>query len=167
MTFKQRLWHLIPPRVRELFEDGPEVIIESSLPPDVLSARIQDSLVNTWTWAPTGLCGSARHGRVRVGWRAGMSRMTSFPVFRGRIEVIGTSSVIIGRMSLHRFQRIFLGAWCGCLVCIAVLTIWTVVMPLVAWGLLWLLNGMLAVEQPSVQGWHESILDHLRSLARS
>jgi hypothetical protein len=91
--------------------------------------------------------------------------VTEAPVFRGRIEQCGAGSVIIGRITPHRFVQLFLACWCGSLLIISLIFIWTLIAPIIAWGLLWLSNGMSAIESESVDDWANNIITHLREVA--
>lgn len=67
-----------------------------------------------------------------------MERNLNGVVFRGTVIPRGSGCVIIGRMSPDRFTQIFLFVWSFLLVLFGILTIWTIIVPLAAWGMLWL-----------------------------
>ena len=167
MSLRERLWHVIPPRIRELYQDGPQIEIPSHLPAETLHARIKSAFVDWMTWAPFGPFGSLKNGLLKMGWINGMERNLDGVIFRGAVIPRGLGCVIIGRMSHDRFIQTFLFVWSFLLVLFGILTIWTIIMPLAAWGMLWLANGMLALTRPAAEEKRAKILAHLHDMARS
>jgi hypothetical protein len=167
MSFRRRLWHLIPPRIRELYQDGPEIEVSSNLPAETINARIKSAFVDWMTWAPFGPFGSLRNGHLKIGWVNGMERNLDGVIFRGAVIPRGSGCVVIGRMSHDRFTQTCLFVWSFLLVLFGILTIWTIIMPLAVWGMLWLENGMLALTAPTAEEKRAKILAHLHEMARS
>lgn len=164
MDLKQSFWPLLPPRIRRFFGKGPEAVIESNDLADVLTQRIRESFAGG-SLSPAGACGYVRGNRVGVGWATGLFRDSFAPVFRGRIEATSSGSRIVGHMSHDRIAQGFLAVWCGGVIFISLVGIWTIIMPLAGWGLLWLANGMLGIGDYFYPNRRESILEHLRSCA--
>lgn len=122
------------------------MVIESSLSSEELEQRIRVSLVRRQPFIPAvGLCGRASNACIHVTWATGWFSDSFAPVFRGRIEGTACASRIVGHMTHHPIAQVFFDIWCAGLIFVAVLGVWTVIMPLGCWGLLWMANGMLAV----------------------
>ncbi|GEP45265.1 hypothetical protein BGE01nite_45560 [Brevifollis gellanilyticus] len=94
----------------------------------------------------------------------GMFRDSFMPVFHGQVEATPEGSRIRGRMSHHLLVQIFHGFWCGALVLMALFFVWTIVMPLAAYGMLWIANGIMAVGDRAYPGREQKIESYLREV---
>lgn len=165
MGFKQWLWQRVPPRIRSLFEDGPETVILSRLPPEQLLHCIQDSLDKTFAPGPGSARGSVIGSTIRIHWAVPWVRDGFEPLFRGKVEAADGGSQIIGCMSHNRFVQAFVAVWCGAVILFSVVLIWTIIMPLAGWGMLWLLSAMLSIGDHFAPDRRERILEHLSTCA--
>ena len=165
MGFKQSLWRLLPPKVCQFFEDGPETVILSRMPPEDLLYRIYASFGETFSMSSGSAQGSVIGSTIRVRWQCPNLRDAFEPLFRGRVEAAEGGSRIVGYMSHNRFVQGFMAFWCGAILLFSLLTVWTVIMPLSGWGLLWLANGLFSYGDHFYPGRRECIMEHLRVCA--
>ncbi len=156
-----RWWQWVPPRIRDFFSRGAEVCFHSASPVDELIARVRSGLRST-SWGAHGASGYVLGSDIHVCWATGMFRDSFTPVFHGKIEAAGEGSIIRGRMSHSRFVQGFVGIWCGAIVLISLIFVWTIIMPLAGFGLLWAANGMMAIGESLYPGRSARILDFLR-----
>lgn len=109
--------------------------------------------------------GSVIGNTVRVRWKCTGLRDDFEPLFRGRVEAADVGSRIVGCMSHNRFIQCFVAVWCGFIVLFSLVMVWTVIIPLGGWGVLWLVNGLLSFGDHFYPGRQERILEHLRTCA--
>lgn len=165
MKFKQWLWQKLPPRIGRFLEDGPETMIESRLPPEQLLCCIRDSLNKVVSWNIGSSRGSVIGFTLRIPWGSAFVNDSFEPLFRGRIEEAEGGSRIIGCMSHNRFVQVFMAAWCGCIILFSIVMIWTIIIPLGGWGLLWMANGIISVGDHFSSDRRERILENLSNCA--
>ncbi|WP_395732243.1 hypothetical protein [Prosthecobacter sp.] len=165
MKFKQWLWQKLPPKIGSFFQDGPETIIESRLSPEQLLCCLRDSLNKVVSWNTGASRGSVIGFTLRIRWGSAFVSDSFEPLFRGRIEDAEGGSRIIGCMSHNRFVQAFMAAWCGCIILFSIVMVWTIIIPLGGWGLLWMANGIISLGDRFSSDRRERILEDLSHCA--
>lgn len=150
-----------PPRLRQFFVGGPELVFESALSSSELAGRFRETLQNGLA-CPTGPTGYVVGSTIHVRWGTGVFCDASAPVFHGRIDTTATGSHLFGRVSSGRFDQIFIGFWCGAILLFSIVFIWTIIMPLAGYGLLWAANGMMCFGDMLYPDRSQKIAEYLR-----
>jgi hypothetical protein len=150
-----------PPRLRQFFVGGPELMFESALSDSELAGRFRETLQSGLAW-PTGPTGYVLGSTIHVRWGTGTFSDGFAPVFHGRLDTTVTGSRLIGRVSSGRFAQIFIGFWCGAILLISIVFIWTIFMPLAGYGLLWAANGMMCFGDMLHPDRSQKIIEYLR-----
>ncbi|MBV6500900.1 MAG: hypothetical protein CJBNEKGG_03388 [Prosthecobacter sp.] len=152
----------IPPRVRAFFSRGDQICLHSAVSADALIVRLRKGLGSV-VWGSHGASGYLFGTSFHVCWATGMFRDSFAPVFHGQIVSSGSSSIIRGYFSHNRFAKLFVSVWCGGIILMSVIFVWTIFMPLAGLGLLWALNGMMAIGESLHPGREQKILDFLQA----
>ncbi len=58
-----------------------------------------------------------------------------------------------------------MAAWCGCIILFSIVMIWTIIIPLGGWGLLWMANGIISLGDHFSSDQRERILEDLSNCA--
>lgn len=148
-----RLQRFLPPRLRGFFGGGETLTWESPLSPKVVKERLGKALLiyGLSSWETTGFYGVVRGDEVLIVWRRAMTANSFAHAFQGTVRPrdepgdTGMVAVIRGTFAGSRLARILVGLWMAPLVLVGLAMIWTVIVPLAAWGMLWALNGMMCL----------------------
>lgn len=160
VTFIWVQW--IPPRIRSFFSRRNEICLHSSASAEELLARCRSGVRSVSTRSH-GASGYVFNSGIHVCWATGMFRDSFAPVFHGQIESAGGHSILRGYMSHNRFVKVFVGIWCGGVMLISLIFIWTIIMPLAGLGLLWAANGIMAIGDKLYPGREQMILQFLQT----
>jgi hypothetical protein len=156
------LFKLLPPRVAAFFCRGVEMNFHSETSQQQLLEQFRRALQYSG-WGSYGASGYVLGGRIHICWSTGMFRDSFTPVFHGRVEAIATGSRITGRMSHNRLVQIFTGIWCSAVILISIVFIWTVLMPLAGYAMLWAANGIMAIGEQLHPGRDQRICEFIQS----
>ncbi len=157
-----RALSLLPPRLAAFFSRGSELRFHSETSQQELMERFRHGL-RSGGWGSHGAAGYVLGDGIHIHWATGMFRDSFAPVFHGRVEAMATGSTITGRMAHNRMVQIFMGIWCGGLILISIIFIWTVFMPLAGYALLWGANGIMAIGDQLHPGRDQRILGFIQS----
>ena len=139
------------------------MMLESALSETELAERFRSTLQSRLNF-PTGATGKVRGYRIYVRWGIGMVADGFPPVFHGRIDATETGSRLIGRVSVGRFERMFLGFWCGAIILFAIVFVWTIFIPLGCYALLWAADGMMRFGDTLYPDRGQKIANYLRQI---
>lgn len=148
-----RLQRFLPPRLRVFFGGGETLTWESPLSPEVVKERLGKALLTYGlsSWETTGFYGVVRGDEVLIVWRRAMTANGFAHAFHGTVGLphepgaIGAVTIIQGTFAGSRLARILIAIWMSPVVLVGLVMIWTVIVPLAAWGMLWALNGMMCL----------------------
>lgn len=138
------LWNYVPPKLRQLFVGGSELTFDSELSSNDLIERFRETLQSGLD-LPTGTCGYARGSSIHIRWATGIWSDGFAPVFHGRVTTTPTGSRLVGRISSARSTQIITGLWCGAVLLISIVFIWTIFMPIAGFCLIWFANGVASM----------------------
>lgn len=124
--------------IRSTFFDQQERVFTSAQSPAQLLESLQGARVD-WSDNVAGLCGSLRGDKVRLRWSPGFMRRTSpWRMFCGRVEPAPEGSRLRGHFATPLFLQCFMAVWMGLITLFAIVTVWTLVLPVACFLLLWL-----------------------------
>lgn len=157
-----RVLRLLPPRLAAFFRRGLELQFHSGASQHELMERFKHGL-RSRGWGAHGAAGYVRGDGIHMHWATGLFRDSFAPVFHGRVEATATGSTVRGRMAHNRLVQVFMAFWCSGLIVISILSLWTVIMPLAGYALLWAVNGMMAIGDHLHPGRDQRIRDFIQS----
>ena len=161
MNLLSKILSRVPPKVRQFFSRKPVLEFRASCSREELIQRFRSRVKWRGFWG-TGASGWVFRDGIHVGWATKLINDSFAPVFHGRIEADGTSSVLKGCMSHSRFAQVFMAIWCGANVLFSVVFVWTILVPLGGYAMLWILNGMMSIGDELHPGRDQKILDTIR-----
>lgn len=141
-----RLQRFFPPRLRLFFWGGETLAWESSLSPEEIKERLRGALRTPHRdfWTETGCFGRVQGDSVCIAWRRGMTSNSFAHVFYGTLEAWESGGTVLrGTFSGSRLSQILVALWMTPLVLAGLAMIWTLIVPLAVWGMLWVMNGMM------------------------
>lgn len=157
----------MPPRLRAFFFNRePELLFHSEATKEELMDRLRVELRPRFFQGHRAM-GRMTGPRFRMVWATGFFRDSFAPVFYGCVEDARDGAAISGRMSHDPFTRVFFGLWCGLIVLVSLAFVWTIMMPLVGYGMLWLANGMIAIGDGLYPERRQNIRNFIREVCDS
>lgn len=154
------LWKKFPPRLRQLFTGGPELVFDSRLPPSALIAGFRATFQPRLSFR-SGACGWICGLKIHIGWTSGFTSDAFAPVFHGSLAETESGTRISGRIAVSRPTQAFMSVWCGGIILFSIASIWTIIFPLFGLGLLWCAEGMIRLGGTLQPGQQQKILDYI------
>lgn len=156
---------LLPPRLKKFFYGDGVCVWHSSWSVEEIQERLKASLpaARAVDRKYAGINGRVADLSLRLDWKVRGMTNSFAPVFHGVIAADPATggSVIKGVFSGDRFGQVFMGLWTGGLVLFGLLSIWTLVFPLAAWGMLWMANGIMWVAHSMMPNQEDHIRRYL------
>lgn len=146
---RRALHAVLPPRMKKFFYGEGLCVWQSPWSVGEIQDRLRATLpaVSDLDWSYSGITGRIVGQAVHVGWKMKMARNSFAPVFHGTLvaDPATGGTVLQGVFSASRFAQIFMAFWTGFILLFGLLSVWTIIFPLAAWGMLWLANGMMCM----------------------
>lgn len=156
---------LLPPRLKKFFYGDGVCVWHSPWSVEEIQERLKASLpaARAVDRKYAGIKGRVADSSLRLQWKVRVSNNACAPVFHGVVvaDPATGGAIIQGVFSGDRIEQVFMGLWTGAIVLIGLLTFWTVLFPLFAWGLLWMGDGIMWVADFMIPNQEDHIRRYL------
>lgn len=159
---------VLPPRMKKFFYGEGVCVWQSPWSVDEIQDRLRATLpaVSDLDWAYSGITGRMAGQAVHVGWKMKRASNSFAPIFHGTLtaDLATGGTVLQGVFSANRFVQIFMAFWTGFILLFGLLSVWTIIFPLAAWGMLWLANGIMCLGDSMMPDMEDRLRHYLSQI---